>query len=267
MEELTNHSEEIIQEPDLTPEPTPEPQGGNEPAPEPTPEPQKIKVKYNHQELELPYEEAVTHIQKGMNYEKAVERARAEAAQQAKDELIAEAGYEWKGKPITTEAEYREALREQELENKIRSQYTNVPDEIIEELTEGRKFREQNQTKEQQTAAKQAEQRMYQEFADAYPDLKGEDIPPGVWEEVKQGRNLLDAYARHENKILRDQLSGVQAREQAEQANQANAANSTGSVKTHGTPKGSLTEEMVENMSPQELAARWLEVKKLYKMK
>jgi len=68
--------------PEPTTEPTPAPDGGGT---EPTPEPQRIKVKYNHQELEIPYEEAVQHIQKGMNYDKAVERARQEAAQQARD--------------------------------------------------------------------------------------------------------------------------------------------------------------------------------------
>jgi hypothetical protein len=232
-------------EPTPIPEPTPEPQGGNEP--EPSPLPQSIKVKFNHQEVELPYEEAVTHIQKGMNFDKAVERARQEAALEARDSWIAEQGYEWKGKPIKTEVEYKEALREQELENKIRSQYANVPDEIINELTESRKFREQYQTKEQQLEAKTKTDQMYQEFADAYPDLKGDEIPPEVWKEVQNGKNLLDAYVRHENKILRDQLNGVQAKDQAAQANQANANSSTGSARGQGTPtSGFISKEAYE---------------------
>jgi len=270
MDELTNQSEEVTQEEtqeqEISQEQTTE-QAEESTITQQVEIPPSIKVKYNHQELDLPYDEAVTHIQKGLNYEKAVERAKQEAKQEARDSWITEQGYEWKGKPIKTESEYREALQEQELETKIRAQYANVPDEIINELTESRKFREQYQTKEQQNQAKQAEQRMYQEFDEAYPDLKGEEIPPEVWAEVQQGKNLLDAYVRHENKLLRDQLSGVQAKEQAEQANLANAASSTGSVKTQGVPKGSLTEEMVENMSPQELAKRWPEVRKLFKMK
>lgn len=58
---------EVDEEPDETEEPTP----------------QAIKVKYNHEEMELPYEEAVVHIQKGMNYDKAVERAKREALAEA----------------------------------------------------------------------------------------------------------------------------------------------------------------------------------------
>ena len=119
-------------EPAPTPEPDPEPQGGNEP--EPTPEPQSIRVKYNHQELELPYDEAVTHIQKGMNYDKAVERAR----QEARDSLIAAEGYIWKGKPITTEAEYIAAKKEQEMEQEIERNYAHLPDDVREELLENR---------------------------------------------------------------------------------------------------------------------------------
>jgi hypothetical protein len=258
MDELTNQSEEVTQEiaQDQTQEVTQEQTQESTTAQQVEQLPQSIRVKYNAEEREIPIEEAIVLTQKGLNYEKAVERAK----QEARDAYIADEGYQWKGKPITTEAAYKEALKEQELENKIRAQYTNVPDEIVSELTEGRKFREQYQTKEQQ-------QKMYQEFADAYPDLKGDEIPPEVWKEVQNGKNLLDAYVRYENKTLRDQLNGVQAKDQAAQANQANALSSTGSVKTQGTPQGSLTEEMVENMSPQELASRWQEVKKLYKMK
>lgn len=245
--------------------------------------PQSIKVKFNHQELELPYDEAVTHIQKGMVFDKAVERARQEAAQQARDSWIAEQGYEWKGRPIKTEAEYREALQEQELENRIRAQYANVPDDIVNELLEGKRFREQfqNQQKtiEEQNRKAQAEQdfnvrrdSMYDEFLSEFPDYDTEEkwanIPKEVWADSekwlatggREGRRLADGLTRHN-------WQQSIAQQQANDANQANAAASTGSVKTQGIPKGTLTEEMVENMTPQELAARWPEVKKLFKMK
>ncbi|KIL35863.1 hypothetical protein SD71_10750 [Cohnella kolymensis] len=73
---------------------------------EPTQEPQKLKIKYNHEEKEISLEEATTLAQKGLNYDKGIERVRQEAAQQARDAWIAEQGYAWNGKPITTEAEY-----------------------------------------------------------------------------------------------------------------------------------------------------------------
>lgn len=206
------------------------------------------------------------------------ETERKSAAQQARDSWIAEQGYEWKGKPITTEAEYREALQEQELEEKIRAQYADVPDEIVNELLEGKRFREQYQnqqkTFEEQQRKAQAEKdfvsrrdAMYEEFLSEFPDIDLVSIPQEVFADAnkwlesggREGRRLADALTRHQDRQRR-------AQEQANAANQTNAAASTGSVKTQGTPKGTLTEEMVENMSPQELADRWSEVKKLYKM-
>lgn len=265
-------------EPTPTPEPAPEPQGGNEPAP--TPEsPQSIKVKYNHQELDLPYEEAVQHIQKGMNYDKAVERA----AQEARDSWIADQGYEWKGKPITTEAEYKAALQEQELENSIRSQYSNVPDDIVNELLEGRRFREQYQTQQktieeqQRKAQEEADlnsrrDAMYDEFLAEFSDYDTEEkwaaIPKEVWADAekwlqtggREGRRLADGLTRYNFKQN-------MAQEQANDANQANAAASTGSVKAQAPPKGPLTEEMIENMTDKERMARWPEIRKFYNMK
>jgi len=195
--------------------------------------PPAIKVKFNHEEREIPYEEAVTHIQKGMNYEKAVERAR----QEARDSWIAEQGYEWKGKPIKTEAEYKQALQEQEMENKIRAQYSNVPDEIVNELLEGKRFREQYQTEKQTSEQKAAEQKMYADFLEAYPDIKPEEIPAEVWKEVKEGKNLTDAYVRYENKRLKDEMSKYQQQQQTQQANDKNAVTSTGAVKNLTKPQ------------------------------
>lgn len=251
------------------------------------PLPQSIKVKYNHQELDLPYEEAVQHIQKGMNYDKAIERARqeaaTEAAQKARDSWIAEQGYEWKGKPIKTEAEYKQALKEQELENKLRAQYANVPDELVQEIIEGKRFREESlaekKAREESERKAQVEKdfqarqsAMYNEFFQEFPDYDTEEkwktVPKEVWAEAhkwletggREGRRLADALTRHNwrQSIIQQQIN---------QANQANEEASTGSVETKGAPKGALTEEMVESMSPQELAARWPEVKKLFKMK
>lgn len=246
-----------------------------------TPAPPPIKVKYNHQELELPYEEAVQHIQKGMNYDKAIERARREAAQEAaqkaRDEWIAEQGYEWKGKPITTEAEYKQALREQEIEEKLRLQYSSLPDEIIEEILENRRFREETlaERKAREEAERKAQEEkdlitrrdsMYDEFMSEFPDYDTEEkwmsIPKEVWTEAdkwlksggREGRRLADALARYN-------LKQMQAQNQAAEANQANAASSTGSVKGQGKAQTFFTREQVANMSREEIRANYAAIK------
>ncbi len=264
-------------DPTPTPEPDPEPQGGNdlapEPEPNPAPEPQKIKVKFNHQELELPYEEAVTHIQKGMNYEKAVERARTEAAQQARDSWIKEQGYEWKGKQITTEAEYKAALQEQELESKIRAQYANVPDELLNELLEGKRFREETMAERkarEETERKAQEQKdfvsrrdsMYEEYLTEFPDQDPATIPKEVWAEAdkwlksggREGRRLADALTRHN-------WRQGQAQQQANNANQLNADSSTGSAKGQQKSGAHFTREQVAAMSREEIQSNYSAIK------
>ena len=158
------------------------------------------------------------------------------AAQQARDSWVAEQGYVWHNKPISTEAEYKQALKEQELENKIRTQYSNVPDEVVNELVEGKRFREQYQTEKQTAEQKAAESKMYSDFLEAYPDVKPEDVPAEVWKEVKAGRNLTDAYIRHENKQLKAEREKFQTQQQTQQANDKNAGTSTGAVKNLTKP-------------------------------
>lgn len=181
------------------------------------------------------------------------ESEKATTHQQARDSWIAEQGYVWQGNPITTEAEYKQALKEQELEEKIRSQYSNVPDEIVNEILEGKKFREQTEAEKAAIAeekAKAEEQKelqartttMYEEFLKEFPDQNTEEawkaIPKEVFAEAdkwlksggKEGRRLADAFIYHQRKAELQQ-------QQIQQANNKNAETSTGSVKNVTKPK------------------------------
>lgn len=179
-------------------------------------------------------------------YRQRVETETKTAAQQARDSWIAEQGYEWHGKPIKTEAEYKQALKEQEIENKVRQQYSNVPDELLNELVESKRFREETLAEKKAREEKEAENKQYTDFLEAYPDVKPEDIPVEVWKEHKAGRNLLDAYVRYENQRLKDEMAKYQTQQQIEQANSKNAASSTGSAKTSGKTGGFISKEDFE---------------------
>lgn len=168
------------------------------------------------------------------------------AAQQARDEWIAEQGYEWHGKPIKTEAEYKQALQEQELENRIKQQYSNVPDELLNELVESKRFREETLAEKKAREEKEAEHKQYTDFLEAYPDVKPEDIPVEVWKEHKEGRSLTEAYMRYENQHLKGEMAKYQTQQQIEQANNKNAATSTGSAKTSGKTGGFISKEDFE---------------------
>lgn len=191
--------------------------------PEPTVETPKIKVKYNHEEKEIDLEEAAVLAQKGMNYDKAVERA----AQQARDAYIAEQGHEWNGKKITTEAEYKQALMERDLIEKYKDQ--GLPDEVIQELVESRKFREQYQSQQQQNESKQKQESEYAEFVAIYPDVDPKSIKPETWDRVNAGTPLKYSYMEQERVEL-------MAKAKVQEQNQINRQKApVRSVSDHGT--------------------------------
>lgn len=177
---------------------------------EPVPQPQKLKIKYNHQEMELDPEEAAPLVQKGLNYEKAVERAK----QEARDAVIADMGYtDFEGKPITTEARYREVLQEKE----IRDKYADLPDELRQELIASRRDREE---RAREKAAKEQEAQnlaKWNEFFDYFEevnerpfDAKKDTMPAEVDEAIKAGQSPLQAYMKHHAKELRNRLKITQ---------------------------------------------------------
>jgi hypothetical protein len=170
------------------------------------------------------------------------------AAQQARDAYIAEQGYTWNGKPITTEAEYRQAEKDQAAIDAYREQ--KLPDDVIAELVEGKKFREKYTEAEQKSAERAKVESDFRQFTETFPDAKPEDIPTSVWADVNAGKSLVDAYTKYENQTLREKLAAVEQAKQIEQQNLANAASSTGSVTGNGTGTPTqFTRDQVEKMS------------------
>ena len=111
----------------------------------------------------------------------------------------------------------------------------NIPPEFAQKLLEHDKIVQEYQTEKQIREQKEKEQKMYLEFLEAYPDVKPEDVPAEVWQEVAKGRSLLDAYVRYENQKLKAEMAKYQQQQQNQQANQTNAASSTGSARDIGS--------------------------------
>jgi hypothetical protein len=238
---------------------------------------QMFKLKYNHEEREIPYSQAVELAQKGMNYDKAIERANQEAEQRAEKAFYSKIGYEWKGKPITCQAEYDNAIKERDLESEIAKKYAHLDEETQKEMIENRKFREQSQAEkktieaektriQQETTSREQKQKESLAFLEEFKKDNGRDfdfnkdvIPEEVKKQAESGVPLDIAYIRYA-------LEQKRIDTQVQQANEKNASTSTGSVKSSTTGNGALTEEMVASMSPSDLAKRWTEVRKLFKM-
>lgn len=244
----------------IDPTDPPEPDESTDPA-EPSDPPQEptedsfLEIQYNKEQLKLDKERAKELAQKGMNYDKAVERAKQEGI----DTYIANQGYEWNGNPIKTEAEYKEALHEQEL----REKYSDLPEDVQNELIESKKFRNEHKAKE--TAAEQRVREyeekekndvIFKEFVKEYPDVK--ELPQPVIDEINNGVNLLDAYARYENKTLKEQLAALKEGKEIEKQNADNEQASTGSVRGQGDVKPArFTQEQVAKMSDSEMNKNW----------
>jgi hypothetical protein len=237
-DEPTTETQEPVEDLDTetVDEPTSEPTEPVEAAQEPQTEPQKIKLKVDREEREVSVEEAAILAQKGLNYERAIERARVEAAQQARDSYIAEQGYEWNGKPITTEAQYKDALAEQALIDKYKD--SNLPEEVIQELMEGRKDRE-TRVKEKAAQEEQAKKdAQVNDFLDYFQrvnerafDGNSDTIPQEVKDAVDRGDTLKIAYMEYHNNMLRNQLKIAKQNE----TNSKKAP--VGSVTAHGGNK------------------------------
>lgn len=221
----------------------------------PSPPVEKIKIKYNHEDMEIPYEEAVTHIQKGMNYEKGIERAK----QEARDAYIAEQGYEWNGKPITTEAEYKEALAEAERQKELKEKGLD-PDEY-KKFVEGDPAVKKAREWEQNKTAEERNKADVKEFLSLFKKEEGrawdpdsDVLPDEVIALTQKGKTLSDAYAYHLNEKLKAKIAELEGKKKADETNQQNAETSTGSVTGNGNGENNFfTADQVRNMSKEQV--------------
>jgi hypothetical protein len=222
----------ILPDDDTTDEEPAEPQAGEEPAEDTTPEadtkpePYKLKIKYNHEEMEIPEDEAVPLIQKGMNYDKLQERynqiqndprlSKYEKVQQVSKLL----GYQSDDQLLDAlyQTYYQTTAQEQGL----------TPEQV-------RKEHELQQKEAQLSAKEKAELQerqkteMYDRFLTAYPNVKPQDIKPETWEKVKAGIDLTVAYTQQVNEELQAQIKMLKQKEKNK--NQA----PVGGVTQHGS--------------------------------
>ena len=93
-----------------------------------------------------------------------------------------------------------------------------------------KKIEAETTAQQQKEAAEKERNAMLTRFVEIYPEVKATDIPQSVWAEVNKTGNLVEAFALHENKQLRDKIAVLEQ-------NTKNAARSTGSRKSAGASK------------------------------
>lgn len=168
-----------------------------------------LKIKYNHEEKEIPIDEAIPLVQKGMNYDKLQERLQqfeSDPRLSFVEELAKEQGMD-----VNEFIDSYRQWQEQEKLNQLVQQ--NIPQELAQEILENRKYRESQKQQEQQKQQEVQKQSEAQEFFEYFKQANGREydpgsdkIPPEVFEMNAQGVPLKFAYMQHHNNQLQTQL-------------------------------------------------------------
>mgnify|MGYP000891196658 CR=1 FL=1 len=171
------------------------------------PEPRKIKVKFNHEEMELPEEEAVPLIQKGMNYDKLQEKYNQIQSDPrlGKYEKVSQIskllGYQTDDQLI--DALYQNYYQLTAQQKGLTPQQIQKEHELQQQQAQIQRARQIAQQRQQQTA-------VYANFLKAFPDVQAKDIKPETWEKVKNGMDLTAAYVQQQNGELMEKYKALQ---------------------------------------------------------
>lgn len=177
----------------------------------------RFKVKFNHEEQEIGYDEAVPLIQKGMNYDKLQERLgqlETDPRLSFVEELAQEQG-------MNVE-EYLQAVKQhreqQQLDALIQQ---NIPQELAQEIMENKKFRDQYETEQKSKQEEATREQEFKEFFSYFQQANGrnfdpskDQIPQEVWDMKEQGMPLKFAFMQHHNQQLQSQLNTFKQKEQ-----------------------------------------------------
>ena len=197
------------EEPIIPDEEPAEPQADEEPAEDTTPEadtkpePYKLKIKYNHEEMEIPEDEAVPLIQKGMNYDKLQERYNAiqndpRLSKYQKIEQVSKLlGYQ-------SDEQLIDALYQNYYQ--LTAQQRGLTPQQIQKEHELNQERERLQREQETIQHQQQANAMYERFLQSFPNVQPQDIKPETWEKVRNGMDLTAAYVEQRNQELETQL-------------------------------------------------------------
>jgi len=176
------------------------------------PTPQTIKVKFNHEERELSFDEAARYAQMGMNYDKLQERINGFEAQNAKTNRLAKnLGYADANEMIAAAEQnyYNRRVRELMDDGNTEAMAKFLVDQQIAKAAEAEK--QVPQPQEQPTPAPKGSsftperKAELDEFVRAYPGIT--KLPDEVIAANKSGVRLLVAYERFKNKAALEELA------------------------------------------------------------
>jgi len=90
-----------------------------------------------------------------------------------------------------------------------------------------------------EAAQQERSQREIDRFLKEYPNVRAEDIPPELWEKVKENDgDLVGTYRMYENQKLKEEIKNLKKELAGNTQQKKNKARSTGSTKSVGTSAG-----------------------------
>lgn len=201
-----------------------------------------LKVKYNSEEMDLDEDTARELAQKGMNYDKVLDRLN-QFESDPRLTLVEELAQEQNMSPEEFVQAVRESREQRQLDELIQQ---NIPEDYAREMLENRKFREKLQAEEQSAKEEQARNAEFGEFFDIFKEETGRDydprndsLPDEVWEAHQQGEPLKYAYLRHHSKQLKSQLKQLKQ-------NQTNSKRAPiSSVTSHGSTEVASEDDFI----------------------
>nr|DAT38987.1 MAG TPA: hypothetical protein [Caudoviricetes sp.] len=217
-------------------------------SPETEEKPQTITIQYDGQTKELTLDEAVTLSQKGMNYDRMVQRYEDRLNNSRELQILDFFGRMY-GKTRDEYVEYlwqqRESAVAQQEAAALRNQYPDAPASMIEQMS---KERAKAKTAELERVAAEKKQqdddeklKPWYEFAQAYPEEAKDlsKLPSEVLEAAKNGEHPISAMrayqlkqAEEELATLRQELEQAKKTETQNQKNRKSAIGSVGSTAT-----------------------------------
>lgn len=94
---------------------------------------------------------------------------------------------------------------------------------------------EEAQRRQQQDAVRQRQEADIQEFVSRYQSVDPKTIPQSVWDAVRKGDTLVNAYGRYEVQQLRDENQRLQQQLATKEQNANNRSKTVGSMQSAGS--------------------------------
>ncbi len=196
------------------------------------------KAKYNKEPVEVKdFNEVINNFQKGLNYDKMVEKynnlehSKAFSYVSKKAQELGMSVDEYMDQVEQYEREQEKAKEQERIDEMIAN---GVPEDVAKEVVATSQLRKQLQEEKnqlekekQERAENEKKNREYADFLEAFPDVKAEDIPKEVFLDAQKS-NLTTAYLKWQNAEQKKQIERLKQ-------NEKNRSSSVGSTTQFGS--------------------------------